>query len=125
MQRRQLLKLLVPVGMLAAGVVAGVSVFRHVACKALDSSSLLQYLKPFADEALGKAVAAHPVADDPKHFESLCEERFDEGYRELVTRDFVAGKVNSVDGWLLSETETLTHYLVYLSGARQAVGSAP
>jgi len=129
MQRRQLLKIILPLGLITAGVVGGVSLLKKSACRVLDLPALLKHLKPFSDTELGKmsSVEKNPfdsaqgaLAEQSrslKHFDSLCEESFDEGYRQLVTKDFAEGKVKSVDGWLLSETEVLTHQLVYQSAS--------
>jgi len=130
MQRRQLLKIILPLGLITVGVVSGVSMLKKSACRVLDLPALLKRLQPFSDAELGKKISLPVNADDLKRFDGLCEESFDEGYRQLVTKDFAERKTKMVDGWILSETEVLTHRAVYshqayLSGAPQAAGSAP
>jgi hypothetical protein len=125
MQRRQLFKYLLPVGLAAAGLSAGILMpGRSSSCTRLTASRLLQRLHPFSDVVLGKATAL-PVGNGLQRFDALCEENFEAGYRALVVQDFAAGKLARVDDWLLSETEALTHRAVYLSNVRQGVGSMP
>ena len=54
MQRRQLLKIILPLGFITVGVVSGASLLRKPVCKVLDLPALLKRLKPFADAELGK-----------------------------------------------------------------------
>jgi hypothetical protein len=115
MQRRQLLKYLLPAGVAVVGLLSSLSLQGSSAlCTRLTPSRLLQRLRPFSDIGLGKAVAM-PVGNGLQRFDALCEENFEAGYRALVVQDFVAGKLIHVDGWLLSETEALTHRALYLS----------
>ena len=120
MQRRQFLKIIVPLGLITAGVVS-VSLLKKSACEALDLPALLKRLKPFSDPELGKKTAPFDSAQgalaersrSSKHFDTLCEGSFDEGYRQLVINDFAQGKTTQVDGWIISDTEAQTHRLVY------------
>jgi hypothetical protein len=99
----------------------GVSLLKKSACEALDLPALLKRLKPFADPELGKKAAPFDSAQGAlaersrslKHFATLCEGSFDEGYRHLVITDFAQGKTTQLDGWIISQTEVLTHRLVY------------
>ena len=134
MQRRQLLKLLVPLSLAAAGLSAGVLMLKKSACDLLDLGALRQYLKPFADVQLAKELAKKAAmtpapATYSQHFAGWCEQDFEQTYRKRLASDFAEGKVQNVDGWLLSETEALTHLLVYgpasLSGEPPGAGSTP
>lgn len=130
MQRRQFIKWLVPVSLVATGLVAGVSIFRKSACAVLDLPALLKRLQLFSDAELGKKISLELGANDLKRFDGLCEETFDESYRQLAAKDFAEGKIKNVDGWLLSDTEVITHRSVYLyqvslSGALPAADSRP
>lgn len=132
MQRRQLLKLFVPLGLVAAGLAAGVVVLKRSACDLLDLATLREHLKPFADVELAKKLAGQVAAQpalDGQHFATWCEQDFEQHYRQHMASDFAEGKVKNVDGWLLSETEALTHQLVYgpamPADGQRAGGSAP
>ena len=133
MQRRQLLKLLLPLSLAATGLASGLVFLKKSACDKLDFAALRDALKPFADAALAKEqakkLAAAPVIVAQQNLDLGCEQDFEQTYRRRVASDFAEGKVNNVDGWLLSETEAFTHLLVYepgsLSGALPVAGSVP
>jgi hypothetical protein len=116
MQRRQFLKYLLPLGLATAGLVAGVSFFRRSACTQLDDAQLLTRLKPFSDPELGKVMSLEAPTGDLDDLRVMCKENFDQAYRARIAADFSAGKTREVDGWLLSETEAITHRAVYLAG---------
>jgi hypothetical protein len=125
MQRRQIIKLLVPLGLAAAGLSVG-AVFKKSTCRVLPLSGLREHLKPFADAELAKKIDTAASSEAGHHFDGMCEQGFDDSYRQQVARDFAEGKMKNVDGWFLSETELFTHLVVYqpesLSGARPVGG---
>jgi hypothetical protein len=115
MQRRQILKLVLPLALLsasAAGVVLGRKLMLKTDCTTPGPAALLAHLKPFSDAELGKAAAAVPDAASLQRLGRLCEQDFDQHYRQLVQLDFAEGRRQQVDGWILSQTEALTHRLV-------------
>jgi hypothetical protein len=129
MQRRQVLKLLLPLTLLAAGV-AGTVFGRKLLRTDCRAPELLTRLQPFSDVELGKKVAATvavtiaPGSLGP--LQALCEQDFEQQYRQLVQADFAGHRTQQVDGWILSQTEALTHLVVsqpaYLSGVQPGGG---
>lgn len=122
MQRRSFLKLILPLGALLAGCGPSSS----VDCMS-NTARWLQQLRAFADPVLGKAAVLSSPINEQK-LESLgnvCRSDFAERYRQQAAADFVANKILSLDGWIVSETEAFTHRAVYLASAPPAVGSAP
>jgi len=119
MQRRQFLKYLLPLGLATAGVAVGVTLFKKTACTVLDLPTLLKRLQPFADKELANKLDTQISASDLNRLQAAigekCDENFDERLRQLIAADFAEGKIQNVDGWILSETEALTHQLVYQS----------
>ena len=118
MQRRQLIKLILPVAALSAG--AGVVIGRKLlsaSCVALDLAALLIRLKPFSDSELGKKANAESPFDSAqgalaerlvmseaelsrslKRFDTFCEQDFNQRFRQLVAEDFAQGKTANIDG---------------------------
>jgi len=115
MQRRQLLKLALPITLLSVGM-AGLALRQWRAksnCVAADLATVLRRLKPFADAELGKSAGIAVSTEALQGLESICGQDFDQQYRQLVQDDFAAGRTEDVDGWMLSHTEALTHHVVY------------
>lgn len=124
MQRRHFLKLTLSLGTLLA--VTGCGSSTSVDCVS-NSAPWLQRLKAFGDPVLGKAAALSLPASEQK-LKSLgdaCSHNFAERYRQQAATDFAGGKIVSLDGWVLSETEAFTHRAVYLAGALPVVVPAP
>jgi len=75
--------------------------FSHFADKKTITQTGLAYRKMFANEnsqsALGEALSANVPTMDPDALQSALEKQ--------VKQDFVAGKIVTVDGWILSVTE--------------------
>lgn len=120
MQRRQLLKLILPIALLTTGVVGvamGRKLIQKPGCVTLDPVLLHARLKRFSDVELGKKAALEVSAAELAQLQSLCEQDFDQRYRELVQDDFAKGHIERVDGWILTHTEALTHRLAYHSAS--------
>lgn len=129
MQRRQVLKLILPLTLFAAGAlgtVFGRKLLHKTDCTTGEPAMLLSRLKPFSDAELGKKAGAEIVGANLHHLQALCESGFDQQYRLLVQGDFIEHRTHKVDGWILSQTEVITHHVVqnpvYLSGVQPAGG---
>lgn len=89
-----------------------------------NSAEWLRQLRRFADPVLGRA-ASKVLPDHLPAPRNVCAEDFAERYRQEAAANFAAGKVVSLEGWIVSETEAVTHRAVYLSDAQRGVGSGP
>jgi len=119
MERRIFLKMTLPLIALLAGCRPRAS----VDCLS-NSAEWLQRLRSFADPVLGKA-AAQVLPDHLPAPRAVCAKGFAERYRQEAAADFAAGKIMSLEGWQISETEALIHRAVYLSDVQRGVGSGP
>src|SRR5690606_1714751 len=116
MQRRSFLKLLLPLGALLAGCRPSgtVDCLSH-------SADWLQQLRKFADPVLGKA-ATQTLSGNLQAPQNVCAGDFAERYRQQAAADFAVGRVVSLDGWWVSETEAITHRAAYLASVPPVVG---
>lgn len=122
MQRRHFLKLTLSLGALLTGCGPSAS----VDCVS-NSAPWLQRLKAFGDPVLGKVAALSLPAGEQKlkSLGDVCSNSFAERYRQQAATDFAGGKIVSLDGWVLSETEAFMHRAVYLASVSPVVGSGP
>lgn len=118
LQRRQLLKLLLPLGLVGAGLVAGRLALSNKSCQPVTPGRLLVGLQSFVDMRLGGSISANIPAEWASRFYGVCESDLAEHFRKEVREDYVAGKTLVVDGWLLSETEAFTHRAAFLANGR-------
>lgn len=126
MQRRDLLKLLVPAALLPVAAYAGLRFWPGPAsCSSPGEATLLAWLKPLADPELGRLASVEPPSQWWKAFEGACASNFVARFRQQVAADFAAGRVVRVDGWVLSETEAFTHRAVYRASVSRAGAIAP
>ena len=116
MHRRQLLKLILPAALVSVGgvgAVLGRKLFLKQSCEVMSLPELIKHLQPFSDANLGKNSYLEVKAEVLKRFNGFCEDDFAKRYQQLVSDDFSQGKTMMVDGWIISETEAITHRLVY------------
>lgn len=126
MQRRDLLKLLIPVALVPVVGYAGWRLWRQQrTCENPGVAAVIQRLQPFADPELGRLAKLEPPAQWWLQYQGVCPGDFVSVFRERVATDFAAGRVVRIDGWILSETEAFTHRAVYLAGASQGGVTAP
>lgn len=122
MQRRDFLKLVLPLAALLVGCRPSPS----VDCLS-NTAKWLEQLKAFADPLLGKAAAlALPQEEQKLPVPGpVCGEDFAERFRRQAAADFAAGNTITLDGWVVSKTEAFIHRAVYLADVPPAAGSGP
>jgi len=124
MKRRHFLQRLLPLGLAATSLASLVA--RAAAVCTHTPGWLVGRLRTFYDPVLGKA-CRQPVGHGLARFDAICEEDFDNSFRALVVADYAASRIvaGGVDGWLLSETETIMYRAVFLADVRQAALPKP